>query len=89
VVRSPQEPRDAQTSLEYWLGVAEGRGIEVDAGELWLLKTWWDGRYGFDGMPPEWHTDRANRQFRDYVAGHVDDYIKNYEPLLRALEAGE
>ena len=67
VVRSPREPRDAQPNLEYWLGVAEGRGIEVDPGNLWLLRTWWDGRYGYDGMPPEWYEHRAERQHRDFL----------------------
>ncbi len=81
VVRSPREPRDAQANLEYWLGVAEGRGIEVDPGELWLLRTWWDGRYGYDGMPPEWHEQRAEGQYRDYLTGDYD-----YEPVLKQLE---
>ena len=83
VTRSPSEPRDAQTSLEYWLGVAEGRGIEVDPGELWLLRTWWDGRYGFDGMPPEWHRDRAEREFDDYLRERRD---YDYEPVLEQLK---
>ncbi len=84
VVRSPHEPRDAQGNLEYWLGVAEGRGIEVNPGELWLLRTWWDGRYGYDGMPPEWHSDRADKRYHDYVMG---DEVKHYEYDLKALGA--
>ena len=76
VVRSPREPRDAQANLEYWLGVAEGRGIEVDPGDLWLLRTWWDGRYGFDGMPPEWHSDRADKQYREYLMEGLADYYE-------------
>lgn len=76
VVRSPSEPRDAQENLAYWLGVAEGRGIEVDPGDLWLLRTWWDGRYGYDGMPPEWHEQRAERQYTDYL-------MEGYERLIK------
>ena len=76
VVRSPKEPRDAQANLEYWLGVAEGRGIEVDPGDLWLLRTWWDGRYGYDGMPPEWHEQKAERQYHDYL-------MEGYERLYK------
>ena len=66
VLRSKHEPRDAQPSLDYWLGLAEGRGIEVDCGDLWLLRSWWGGRYGYDGMPPEWHRDEAEAQYLRY-----------------------
>ena len=66
VLRSKHEPRDAQSSLDYWLGLAEGRGIEVDCGDLWLLRSWWGGRYGYDGMPPEWHRDEAEAQYLRY-----------------------
>ena len=76
VVRSPKEPRDAQANFEYWLGVAEGRGIEVDPGNLWLLRTWWDGRYGYDGMPPEWHSGKADRDYTDYL---MEGYERLYE----------
>lgn len=76
VVRSPNEPRSAQSNLEYWLGVAEGRGIEIDPGDLWLLRTWWGGRYGYDGMPPEWHAGKAERDYHAYLTegyGHIYD----------------
>ena len=74
-LRSPKEPRDAQSSLDYWLGFAEARGIEIDCGDMWLLKSWWGGRYGFDGMPPEWHADRADQKYLEYLReGRWDDY---------------
>ena len=83
VVRSPKEPRDAQPNLEYWLGVAEGRGIEIDPGNLWLLRTWWDGRYGYDGMPPEWHEQRAERQYHDFLTEGHETY--DFDPLVKAF----
>ncbi len=64
IVRSYKEPHDAQANLEYWLGVAEGRGIKIDTGGLHLLRTWTEKRYGYDGMPPEWHENKM-RSLRD------------------------
>ncbi len=67
VMRASREPRDGQSSLDYWLGLAEGRGIEIETGDLWLLKSWWGGRYGYDGQPPEWHRDDAERKYDKYL----------------------
>lgn len=60
-MREQSEPREAGRNAEFWLGVAEGRGAEVVVHEPSdLLRTWWQGRYGFDGQPPEWYMDRRN-----------------------------
>ncbi len=79
VMRSYGEPRDAQTNLEYWLGVAEGRGIKVDTSGLHLLRTWTEKRYGYDGMPPEWHENKMSRLRdkhieRDHLDGEDEDW---------------
>jgi len=66
------EPREADRNLEYWLGVAEGRGIEVVVpDDALVLKTWWRGRYAYDGQPPEWWAGLKQEYGEEWSVGRI------------------